>query len=119
MKLMAVSVGLSLLFMLVVTAVMARNNGQWALSDPEQQNFYDGLRNNNGMQCCTNADGYDARWETRGSEYWVEIDLEWQRVPPAALLTVPNRYGAAKVWFNRPPNGGQPVIACFLPGTMS
>jgi len=119
MKLMAVSIGMALLFMLAVTAVMARDWGQWAQVDPEQRQFYDGLRNSNGMQCCHSNDGYDARWETRGGEYWVEIELEWTRVPSAALLTVPNKYGVAKVWYNKPPNGGKPVIACFLPGTMS
>lgn len=119
MKLMAVSIGIALLFMMVVTAVLARNNGQWAQTDPEQRQFYNGLRNNNGMLCCTNNDGYDAQWETRGDQYWVFVEMEWIQVPPMALLTVPNRYGAAKVWYNKPPNGGKPVIACFLPGTMS
>lgn len=114
MKLMVVSIGLALLFTLVVTAVLARD---WTQADPDMRRFYEGLRNNNGMQCCFGNDGFDAKWETRGSEYWVEIDLEWLRVPPQALLTVPNKYGVAKVWFYRPPNGGQPNINCFLPGT--
>lgn len=119
MKLMAVSVGLALLFMVVVTAVMARDNGQWAQVDPAIRQFYDSLRNSNGMLCCTGADGYDAQWETRGDEYWVFIEEEWRRVPPKALLDTPNKYGTAKVWFTKRWVDGKlkfAEISCFLRG---
>lgn len=123
MKLMALSVGLALLFMVVVTAVMARDSGQWAQADPGQRQFYDGLRNSNGMQCCSNSDGFDAQWEVRSDKYFVYIEGEWREVPPKALLDTRNKYGVAKVWYTKRWSGkdGKELtfaeITCFLRGS--
>lgn len=120
MKLMAVSVGLALLFAMLVSVVIARDNGQWAQATPEQREFFDGLRNKNGMQCCSNSDGFDATWEVRGDKYWVMIEGEWREVPPKALLDVSNKYGVAKVWYTRKWVDGVlkfAEISCFLRGT--
>lgn len=119
MKLMALSVGLATLFMLLVTAVFALDMGQWAQVDPAQREFYEGLKNKNGRLCCADNDGFDAVWEIRGNEYWVGVNGQMVRVPPQAVLDVPNRYGIAKVWYSTIWKDGNPTyqINCFLKGS--
>lgn len=113
-------VGVACLF---AASAIAGDNGQWAQVDPEQREFFDGLRNSNGMRCCANNDGFDARWEVRGDKYFVFIEDEWREVPPKAVLDVRNKYGLAKVWYTKKSAGvdGKELkfaeITCFLRGT--
>lgn len=108
---------------LVAASAMARDSGQWAEAPAEQQEFFNGLRNSNNMQCCYNSDGYDATWKTDGDKYFVLIEGEWREVPPKALLDVRNKYGMAKVWYTKKWAGkdGKELkfaeITCFLRGT--
>lgn len=121
MKLMTISIGIALLVVMVITS-FARDTGQWAQASPEQREFFNNLRNKNNVRCCFDNDGFDAKWEVRGDEYWVEIEGEFRRVPPKALLDIPNKYGVAKVWYTKRWDAGVQVFAevtCFLRGTES
>jgi hypothetical protein len=49
------------------------------------------------------------------SGYCVRLDGQWMRVPEAALVSEPNRYGRAVVWPYQDV-GGVTRIRCFMPG---
>ena len=95
--------------------VAARDNGQWAQATPEQRRWFSTLHNKNHNLCCAEADGYDAQWDTKDGSYRVYDQGQWYVVPDQALVTEPNRYGIAKVWWSH----GDPdkMIRCFMPGT--
>lgn len=96
-------------------------------SDPALHAWFDKLASGKGL-CCSFADGLalddpdvdfatvagaDGTTEIR---YRVRIGAEWVVVPPAAIVTEPNKFGRPVVW---PFQGadGTTQIRCFLPGS--
>jgi hypothetical protein len=73
------------------------------------------LRSPAGTWCCDEADGIDPVWETTGDGYRVQYQGEWLPVPPAALITEPNRLGVARAWIGFSADT-KPYVRCFLPG---
>jgi len=51
--------------------------------------------------CCNGFDGHppEAVVQTRDGHYEVRIEGQWVRVPEDAVVTVPNKYRAAVVWY--------------------
>ena len=79
--------------------------------------WFDRLASAKGL-CCSFADGRsvsDPDWGTKDDHYWVIVDGVRYAVPAEAVVTEPNRFGAAVVW---PYSDAQGVvqIRCFLPG---
>ena len=97
----------------------ARDNGQYANTNPELKAWFDSLRSGKGP-CCSDADGTtvsDVDWESSSGHYRVRLDGEWIDVPDEAVITQPNRVGRAMVWPLRGYLGVS--IRCFMPGSMS
>jgi len=95
----------------------ARDDGRYANSP--LKSWFDQLASGKGL-CCSFADGFridDVDWDTGGPDgaYRVRLHGEWIDVPPAALVTEPNRFGAAVVWPYLD-SEGTTQIRCFLPG---
>ena len=96
----------------------ARDDGRFANSP--LKGWFDRLASRNGL-CCAFADGVsvqDVDWDTQDGHYRVRIQGEWIKVPDAAVITEPNRFGPAVVW---PYNDryGNTQIRCFMPGAVS
>lgn len=95
----------------------ARDDGRYS-ADPAMHAWFDKLASGRGL-CCSVADGRtvdDPDWGTLGDHYWVIVDGERIAVPPEALVTEPNRFGAAVVWPVQNIDG-ETYIRCFMPGT--
>jgi hypothetical protein len=111
---------------LAATISLARDNGQYSQSDPEIKKWIEQLKNNRGESCCSNADGYDVQYDTKDGHYRVYLHDEWHVVPDYAVLTTPNRLGAARVWYMStwtvPDKDGKQKasvrIYCFLPSAL-
>jgi hypothetical protein len=113
-------------FLLIVAAlisaaaVYARDlDGQWAASPLAP--WFNQLASSKGL-CCSFADGRrvdDPDWGTQSVDgkdaYWVILDNRKLIVPQSAIVTVPNRFGAAVVWPVTDENGIV-KIRCFMPG---
>jgi hypothetical protein len=97
----------------------ARDNGQYASTNPELRAWFDGLRSGKGP-CCSDADGSavsDVDWESSSGHYRVRLDGEWVDVPDDAVITVPNRIGRTMVWPMY--RDGKMTPRCFMPGSMT
>jgi hypothetical protein len=97
----------------------ARDNGQYASTNPELKAWFDSLRSGKGP-CCSDADGSavsDVDWESSRGHYRVRLDGEWIDVPDEAVITQPNRVGRTMVWPLRGYLGVS--IRCFMPGSMT
>lgn len=112
----------------------ARDDGQW--KNKSLHNWFDKLQSNKGL-CCSFADGvkvedpdwrldssqdcqpimYEGKPEGAQSAYCVKLNGTWFRVPERALVTEPNKFGAAVVWPYQGASGQG--IRCFMPGTES
>jgi hypothetical protein len=103
--------------------VRARDDGRYANSP--LKSWFDQLASKRGL-CCSFADGFslpDVDWDVQctgaaGVEqcrYRVRVDSEWIDVPDEAVITEPNRYGAAVVWPYKDASGVT-QIRCFMPG---
>jgi len=113
--------------LLGAAAAFARDDGRWANSPLKA--WFDSLASGKGL-CCSFADGVsikDVDWGTEavaGADgktaivYWVMIDGKTIAVPPDAVVTVPNKFGAAVVWPYQDADG-KTQIRCFLPGAGS
>lgn len=109
---------LATLLLCLSTAALARDDGRWA-NNPLKQ-WFDGLASGKGL-CCSSADGLaikDVDWDTHGqapnSGYRVRIEGIWIDVPKDAVVTVPNKFGAAVVWPYV--EAGKTLVRCFMPG---
>src|SRR5262249_37753271 len=74
--------------------------GKWA-NDPLQP-WFESLRNKLGLYCCARADGHpidDGDWDMKGDSYRVRLQGEWIVVPGYAVISSPNKFGKAVVWF--------------------
>jgi hypothetical protein len=97
----------------------ARDNGQFAGTNPELKAWFDSLHSGKGP-CCSDADGTavsDVDWESSSGHYRVRLDGEWIDVPDDAVITVPNRIGRTMVWPMY--RDGKVTPRCFMPGSMT
>jgi hypothetical protein len=95
---------------------LVRDDGRYANSP--LKSWFDQLASEKGL-CCSFADGFrvdNVDWDTQDGHYRVRLNGQWIVVPDEAVVTEPNKFGAAVVW---PYMGtdGQTQIRCFLPGT--
>jgi hypothetical protein len=112
--------GMRLALLLAAAVILIRDpTGKWA-GDPLQP-WFESLRNKLGLYCCAEADGHpldDGEWDTKDNNYRVFVQGEWTVVPDDAVLSGPNKFGKAIVWFRNPwgvtPNTH---IQCFIPGS--
>ena len=86
--------------------------------DSALHDWFEHLASGKGL-CCSFADGFrvdNVDWDTQDGHYRVRLNGQWIVVPDNAVVTEPNKFGAAVVW---PYMGtdGQTQIRCFLPGT--
>lgn len=82
--------------------------------------WFDQLASGKGL-CCSFADGVsvkDVDWDTKDGKYRVRLNGRWIVVPDSAVVTEPNKYGAAVVWPYQDADGAT-QIRCFLPGSLS
>ena len=116
--------------MLLSAVAQARDNGQWAQSDPATREWFRSQRNpTTKVPCCSEADGTYAEEDIRGDDYWARFTYqrwdmsgkkyasevsEWMRVPPETVIHDPNRHGSPVVWWYFV--DGKPGIRCFAPG---
>ena len=106
-----------LALLLAAAVILIRDpTGKW-VGDPLQP-WFESLRNKHGLYCCAEADGHpldDGEWDMKGDSYRVFIEGEWTGVPNDAVLSGPNKFGKAIVWFR----GAKPDtrIQCFIPGS--
>jgi hypothetical protein len=103
----------------LTSLALARDNGQWAQTDPARRQWFGGLKSPGGGLCCSFADGWqidDADWNTHDGHYLVRIEGTWYVVPDEALVTERNKYGLPVVWPVKTKDG-EIRIRCFMPGT--
>lgn len=108
-------------FVVAAAEAPARDNGQYANTDPAIKEWVERLTDKSGQGCCATADGYpaDNDWDVGADHYRVRIEGEWYDVPPEAVVDGPNRLGHATVWYWWEWSvDGHKVhhIRCFLPG---
>ena len=112
--------GMRLALLLAAAVILVRDpTGKWA-GDPLQP-WFQSLQGKNGLYCCARADGHpldDGEWDIKNNKYRVFIQSEWIVVPDDAVISGPNKFGKAIVWF-RDPWGVNPStqIQCFIPGS--
>jgi hypothetical protein len=97
--------------------LLARDDGRFAAS--QLKAWFDQLASGKGL-CCSFADGRrveDVDWDSGGPNgtFRVRLDGQWIDVPPEAVVTEPNRFGAAVVWPYQDA-AGTTQIRCFIPG---
>jgi hypothetical protein len=93
-----------LALLLAAAVILIRDpTGKWA-GDPLQP-WFESLRNKLGLYCCAEADGHpldDGEWDITDNKYRVFLQGEWTVVPDDAVLSGPNKFGKAIVWFRNP-----------------
>lgn len=119
------------LLVLTFVETAARDNGQWAQSDPAERQWFREQHNpKTNIPCCSQADGADAQEDIRGEHYWTRYtasyqgadgawraqDSGWVEVPDDAVIRGPNKHGSPVVWYYLVPNGDL-TIRCFMPGS--
>jgi hypothetical protein len=112
----AVAFGITLAAMAVA---QARDPGGRHADSP-LKDWFDGLKSGQGP-CCSFADGVsvqDVDWDMQEGHYRVRLDGRWIVVPDEAVVRAPNKFGPAVVWPYTG-RGGETLIRCFIPGTLS
>jgi hypothetical protein len=110
-----------LALLLAAAVILVRDpTGKWA-GDPLEP-WFQSLQNKVGIYCCARADGYpfeDGEWDIKENNYRVFIQGRWVVVPDDAVLSGPNKFGKAIVWFRNYPGRVTPDIRiqCFIPGS--
>ena len=110
-----------LALLLAAAVILIRDpTGKWA-GDPLQP-WFESLRNKLGLYCCAKADGHpldDGEWDIKDNNYRVFIQGRWVVVPDDAVLSGPNKFGKAMVWFRNYPWRVTPDtrIQCFISGS--
>jgi hypothetical protein len=113
--------GMRLALLLATTVILIRDpTGKWT-GDPLEP-WFQSLQNKVGLYCCAKADGHpldDGEWDIKENNYRVFIQGRWVVVPDDAVLSGPNRFGKAIVWFRNYPWRVTPDtrIQCFIPGS--
>lgn len=81
-----------------------------------------------GMNCCDEADGVFAEAEIRDDKWFVRFQIHngvqvgWTEVPKEAVITTPNMYGSAVVWYGARYTNGNLIdifVRCFIPGALT
>ena len=114
-----------LALLLAAAVILIRDpTGKWA-NDPLRP-WFESLRNKLGLYCCARADGHpldDGDWDMKGDSYRVRLQGEWIVVPDYAVISSPNKFGKAVVWFREGADiaSGEirtvTGIQCFIPGS--
>jgi hypothetical protein len=110
-----------LALLLAAGVILVRDsNAKWAGDSLEP--WFQSLQNKVGIYCCAKADGYpleDGEWDIKENNYRVFIQGRWVVVPDDAVLSGPNKFGKAIVWFRNYPGRVTPDIRiqCFIPGS--
>ena len=112
--------------LLISLPARAADDGSYANSPLKA--WFDKLTSAKGL-CCSFADGVrveDVDWDStcdfqgRDSNadcfYRVRLKGRWIVVPSAAVVTEPNKFGAAVVWPYQD-GAGTTQIRCFIPGS--
>lgn len=102
----------------IAALILVLDHGQYGPVDPALRGWFNGLRNAQGGQCCSFADGVsiaDPDWDTSDNHYRVFLKGEWREVPPEAVVLGANRIGHAVVWPTSDVMGTL-QIRCFMPG---
>jgi len=94
--------------------------------DPDLHEWFEQQTSHGGhLPCCSEADGHvlsEEEWRLSGGIYQVFIEDKWRDVPQEAMVDPghgPNRLAKPIVWYRKNSHyGGEPVIDCFMPGTM-
>lgn len=77
----------------------------------------------NDIACPAGEVGYWARFhisqpfDEESGTSGLELDVDWMRVPDAAVLSSSNRHGVPVVWWWF--ENGKPAIRCYAPGAKS
>ena len=114
----AVAVLIALAILGWISRAHANDDGRFA--DSPLKAWFDRLASGKGL-CCSFADGVsieDVDWDTTGDAdfpYRVRLDGQWVKVPAAAAVTEPNKFGRAVVWPYKDAEGTT-QIRCFMPG---
>lgn len=103
------------------TAALSHTH-DWAQLTPQQRQWFQQQRQPGTKAiCCSEPDiGHDAETvedDIRDGHYWVRSPTtngEWVPVPDDKVLTDPNKFGRAVVWWRW--LDGRPVVFCFSPG---
>ncbi|WP_456769794.1 hypothetical protein [Bradyrhizobium sp. USDA 3650] len=98
--------------------IAVHDDGRYANSP--LKSWFEGLHSKDGVQCCSDADGMalaDVDWDTEDGHYRVRIDGQWVIVPSDRVVTDANRTGRTIVWPQY--LNGNPVVRCFMPGSMT
>jgi len=87
---------------------------------------------NQGGSCCNEADGAFAETDIRDGKWFVRFmvpdgtpaghQVEWMPVPDEVVITKPNLYGQAVVWYAIHYVNGkvhEVRIRCFIPGALT
>jgi hypothetical protein len=103
-----------LALLLAAAVILIRDpTGKWAGNPLEP--WFQSLQNKFGRYCCAEADGHpldDGQWDIKDNKYRVFIEGEWSVVPDQAVISGPNKFGKAIIWFTDPTR-----IHCFIPGS--
>jgi hypothetical protein len=114
-----------MLAILAASPALTKDVGQWIGQPAETRQWFNGLTNGQGGQCCSFADGVsieDPDWRiTPAGTYQVFYKSRWRDVLPEAVVRGPNRIGHAVLWpvdYSSTGNGvpAVTIIRCFLPG---
>ena len=109
--------------LLLLMLLFVHDDGRYANSSLKP--WFDTLSSKGGGACCSQSDGKvvdDPDWTTIVDpakpkvHYRVRLEGQWVDVPDDTVITEPNKAGHTMVWpmyLN-----GNPVVRCFLPGTM-
>jgi hypothetical protein len=109
----------ALLWLSVVFPVV--DNGQFQDVDPLTRKWFESVRNQNGVPCCSIADGHRTDYEIRSDGYWVPLGGGMQHVPPEAVVrNAGNPFDTGIVWYvtqiGQGPNHSDVFyIRCFVP----
>jgi hypothetical protein len=111
---------MKLALLLAAAVILIRDpTGKWA-GDPLQP-WFESLQNSLGRYCCAEADGHpldEGQWDIKDNKYRVFIEGKWSVVPDQAVISGPNKFGKAIVWFTSPwVEDAFLRIQCFIPGS--
>ena len=108
--------------LLAAAVILVRDpTGKWAGGPLEP--WFQSLQNKLGRYCCARADGHpleESEWDIKDNKYRVFFEGEWIVVPDHAVISGPNKFGKAMVWFTGAWEVGDdpfPRIHCFIPGS--
>jgi len=105
-------------FMLVFrgVAVPKDNSEQWQSIDPQTRQWFRGLKNSQGVPCCSEVDGHridEWRIDDFGKVLVTFGGREFEVPHDKVLFNTPNRIGVAILWIS---DSGH--IYCFLPSAL-